>query len=172
MYFELHTFLHIHTLFQELCNAFVSHCSIIQELTTYSHDLSMVRDESGKTPLHVACQKGHLNVVKIFKSELDPEKVKKLLDSEENTPLHLACQSNNKDVVLYLADEMKVDVNARNRKGEEPLHIAVQFASTHIVGILLNRGAKIECQDIVGCTPLHHAARSNQKDMVEFLCKR
>ena len=67
----------------------------------------MEKDESGWTVLHIACQKGHLNVVKVIESHLDPDKLQKMYDIEGNTLLHLACQSNSKDVVLHLLNKSR-----------------------------------------------------------------
>ena len=137
----------------------------------------MVKDGNGRTVLHLACQKGHLSIVQVIESQLDPEKLQeiyKLCDNEGNTVLHLACQSQKKTVVRHLVDKRRTHIDARNnsKNGEAPIHVAAQFQSTDIIDILLDQRADIETKDANECTPLHHAARCNQKDMVRHLVER
>ena len=154
----------------------------------------MEKDESGLTVLHLACQKGHLNVVKVIESHLDPDKLQKMCDicdKEGNSLLHLACQSNSKYVVLHLLNERSAEIDARsnskdeeaplyvaaqllvatNNKGEAPAHIAAQLKSIDIIKLLLDKGdhSLIELKDHRRCTPLHHAAENNQPKIITFL---
>jgi len=136
-----------------------------------------VKDKNGKTILHLACQNGHLDVVNGLDCLLDPEQLSRiyeLCDKEGNTLLHLACQYQKENVVRHLINNKGANIDARNnsRAKEAPIHIAAQFQSKKIINILLEKGADIESEDANGCTPLHHAARCNQKDMVEHLTKR
>ena len=146
--------------------------SILKRLC--DHDVSVVTDKNGKTILHLACQNGHLDVVHAIDSLLDSEKrstIYALCDNEGNTLLHLACQCQSKNVVQHLIQERGAKIDARNNSTNEetPIHVAAQFPSEEIIDILLKNGADIETKDANGCTPLHHAARCNQKDMVEHL---
>lgn len=136
----------------------------------------MVKDGSGKTVLHLACQNGHLNVVQGIETHLDLAKLQEIYeicDNNGNTPLHLACQSQKKKVVIHLVDKKRVSIDTRNKlNGEAPIHVAAQGKSTKIMGILLERGAYIESTDTSGCTPLHHAARCDQSGMIQYLSER
>jgi ankyrin repeat protein len=56
------------------------------------------RDNNGRTPLHLACQQGHLDVVRIlisYGASLE------LIDNEGRTPLDLA--AGHEPVLEYLA---------------------------------------------------------------------
>ena len=146
----------------------------MKALLGHEKDVSVIKDKHGKTILHLACQHGHLDVVRAIDSLLDSDKlssVYKLCDNEGNTLLHLACRHQRKNVVQHLIYERGANVDARKNSedGEAPIHIAAQSQSKEIVDILLNKGADIEAKDANGCTPLHHAARCNQKAMVEYL---
>ena len=137
----------------------------------------MVKDGNGKTILHLAYQKGYLKIVELIENHLDYEKLQEMYgicDNEGNTLLHLACQSQEKNVVLHLVDKRTVDIDARNKlkDKEAPIHVAAQLPSTEIIDILLKRGADIESTDAKGCTVLHHAARHNQKAMIQHLFER
>lgn len=137
----------------------------------------MVKDGKGQTVMHLACQNGNLNIVQVIESQLDTEKLQEIYelhDNEGNTVLHLACESQQENIVRHLVDKRRTDIDARNhsKNGEAPIHVAAQFQSTDIIDILLSQGADIETKDANDCTPLHHAARSNQKDMVRHLVER
>ena len=151
--------------------------STLDILINQDKKVLMMKDASERTVLHLAYQKGHLKVVELIESQLDPEQLQnmyRLHDNEGNTVLHLACQSQEKNVVLHLVDKKGAQIDARrsSEDKETPIHVAAQFQSTEIVDILLNRGADIENTDASGCTPLHHAARWDQKAMIEHFHER
>jgi ankyrin repeat protein len=97
-----------------------------------------VQNRSGETLLHLAARGGHL--------ELTKELVKAgaaigTADYERNTPLHLAALNGKDNVVSYLVDylqqhfhsqygggehtELSKYVNAQNKAGNTPLHLAI-----------------------------------------------
>lgn len=146
----------------------------MKALISHNSDVSEVKDKKGKTILHLACQNGHLDVVNGLDGLLDPEQLSniyELCDKEGNTLLHLACQYQRENVIRHLIDNKGANIDARNNSmgNEAPIHIAAQFQSKKIINVLLEKGAGLESRDANGCTPLHHAARCNQKDMVEHL---
>ena len=147
----------------------------MEALIKHDREVLMLKDGSGRTVLHLACQNGHLNVVKLIEFYFDPEELKKmyeLCDSEGNTLLHLACQYQKKNVVLHLVKKGRANIDARNFKNEEaPIHVAAQFQSTEIIDILLEEGADLEARDGNSCTPLHYAAGHNQKGMIQHLLR-
>ena len=72
------------------------------------------------TPLHLACIKGHINVVRIllFLKDIDVN-----IQSEiEGTPLHIACQKNNMQIVSILVS-FKADLTIRNSKKKLPVEL-------------------------------------------------
>ena len=66
---------------------------------------------------------------------------------------------------------MKLDVNARNKKMQSPLIVAVNKRNTNLVKVLLRHGSSnsLYMQDIYGATPLHDAIRLNNEQLIEAL---
>ncbi len=86
---------------------------------------------------------------------------------DKRTPLHLLCQS---DSGLMSADEAKnamllmkhgADINAVDREGNTPLHLAAGSGGRDTVKALLERKAKVTL-DAYGNSPLHHAASDQE----------
>ncbi|XP_078154193.1 uncharacterized protein LOC144549362 [Carex rostrata] len=80
----------------------------------------------------------------------------------DETPLHKASAKNNVGVLKYLlgwTGPGKVELEARNRYGETPLHVAVKYTtvSCESAKLLLQHGAALEAKDNNGMTPLHRA---------------
>jgi ankyrin repeat protein len=50
-------------------------------------------------------------------------------------------------------------IEARNAKGETPLHIAVRGGDLFVTEMLIKSGAKLEARNTLGATPLHLAVR-------------
>jgi len=145
--------------------------SVVKEMISWEPSLAKRVDLKHMTPLHYACQQGHLNVVKAHEPLLEVKEVWTARNSDFDTPLHLSCESMSVQIVYYLISN-GANANAKNSKSLTPLHIAVQNSHVGIAEMLLNKGAKVNCYDTKKYTPLHYAAERNSKDLVHLLCKR
>ena len=72
------------------------------------------------TPLHLACLKGHINIVRILLFLKDIEV--NIQSEKEGTPLHIACQKNNMQIVSILVS-FKADLNLRNSNQKLPIEL-------------------------------------------------
>lgn len=158
----------------DICT-FSCHSSIVKQLIDHDLKLMLSKDIRKRTPLHTACRCGKTDVVMIQTQSLNlllETTGKKLLedtDSMSNTPLHLACVGGSRDTVQLLIDS-GASLNQTNLRGEAPIHIAAQRGFVPIAEILLASGVDIECPSGSDeCTPLHHAAKCNQDEMIKFL---
>ena len=145
------------------------------------------KGQDNYTPLHIACRNNLFGIVKFLtsKSECNFE----IEDSDGNRPLHLAIKfSGNPDLVTYLTDKTccgidamgfnggtflhrTCDVEAKDRDGNRPLHLACAFINNinlvkHLVEVAR---CDISASGVQGYTPLHFACHHGQLDIVKYL---
>ena len=89
-------------------------------------------------PLWIACQYGHLDVVRVLLSVdgIDPNRAKK----DGQTPLSRACQNGHVDVVRLLLALPGIDVE-KGAPGWPPLSLAQHFKHTAIASLLREHAA-------------------------------
>ena len=113
---------------------------------------------AGWTPLHIAAQCNHLELVRylIAEQQVDP-----MCQTEGgSTPLHQACHDdNNMDVVVYLVNAMsqhlplKDVVSCRGRDGKTPLQSAALYGQLKVIKYLIT---KLNCGPSIVQTGEHH----------------
>jgi ankyrin repeat protein len=142
----------------------------VKEMIASGKDINL-KDEYGRTELHMATVWGKENVVKFLienHADLNP------YDEDGFTPLHYAL-FNGYFQIAKLLIENGADVNGRNKKtGDTPLHYAIYHkgeGAYNFIQYLLEKGADINSQDDYGDTPLHRAVRQEDVNMVELLIK-
>jgi ankyrin repeat protein len=104
------------------------------------------------TALHIACNKGDLEVVKVlcfFKASVF------FITSQGFSPLHFAARNGNEDVVdLLLKNGAMKTLNLQTREGETALHIAATKGRMNALSILITNGAALEIRDVNNETAL------------------
>ena len=150
--------------------------------------LSDSHQESYPSPLHVACKKGNVEIVKFLIAEKlwNPE----LEDRNGFTPLHSACYSyvakdpqntftwlldehlaesvSTLEVVTFLVNECNSDpMNSSRRSGENVMNIACKAEKLDLVMALTSKN--VNCQDTSGNTPLHLACKYVNLKVVKYL---
>uniref|UniRef100_M3ZT44 Ankyrin repeat domain 6b n=1 Tax=Xiphophorus maculatus TaxID=8083 RepID=M3ZT44_XIPMA len=152
----------------------------------------------GRSPLHLAAHKGHLEVVRILlKAGCDLD----IQDDGEQTALHRAAVVGNTDIISALIQEgcalerqdkdgntalhevswhgfsqcvkllvkAGANVHGKNKAGNTALHLACQNGHTQSSKVLLLGGSRPDSQNHVGDTCLHVAARYNHVAMLRIL---
>ncbi|XP_053879469.1 ankyrin repeat domain-containing protein 26 isoform X1 [Malaclemys terrapin pileata] len=131
------------------------------------HDINQL-DKENRTPLHLACANGHLDVVTYL---VDNKCKLNLCDNDNRSPLMKAVQCQQEKCATMLlehgAEPNLVDVNSNTA-----LHLAAQTANISLVVQLLEYNAHIDSQNKEGYTPLTIAITENHQEMVEFLLKK
>ncbi|XP_065420616.1 ankyrin repeat domain-containing protein 26 isoform X13 [Chrysemys picta bellii] len=131
------------------------------------HDVNQL-DKENRTPLHLACANGHLDVVTYL---VDNKCKLNLCDNDNRSPLMKAVQCQQEKCATMLlehgAEPNLVDVNSNTA-----LHLAAQTANISLVVQLLEYNAHIDSQNKEGYTPLTIAITENHQEMVEFLLKK
>ena len=91
--------------------------------------------DSGGTPLFMACQNGHTDVVQLLlysQADLDQQ-----TPGSGTTPLFVGSQNGHTDVVKLLLDAKANPSRAKKGTGSTPLWIAAQNGHTDVVQLLL-----------------------------------
>ncbi|XP_040330100.1 ankyrin repeat domain-containing protein 6 isoform X4 [Herpailurus yagouaroundi] len=152
----------------------------------------------GRTPLHLAANKGHLSVVQILlKAGCDLD----VQDDGDQTALHRATVVGNTEVIAALIQEgcaldrqdkdgntalheaswhgfsqsakllVKAGANvlAKNKAGNTALHLACQNSHPQSTRVLLLGGSRADLKNNAGDTCLHVAARYNHLSIIKLL---
>lgn len=91
-------------------------------------------------------------------------------DAEGRSVLHFAAQRGNLGILNFvLSLSGHVDVDARDIRGQTPLHYAVQCKRTETIDLLVARGSRVRAIDTNGCTVLHCAAMHNNVAAIKRL---
>jgi len=129
------------------------------------------RNNTGRTPLYVACQNGRKEVVSmLLEASVDTDKTTK----QGLTPLCIACQKGHKEIVSMLlefgVDKDKAGMNIRSPgDGLTPLTAACWKDHREIVSLLLEAGADKDKADSHGTTPLCIACENEHKEVISLL---
>ncbi|XP_036382333.1 ankyrin-1-like isoform X2 [Megalops cyprinoides] len=168
---------------------------VVTELVNYGANVNA--QSQGFTPLYMAAQENHLEVVKFL---LENGANQSIPTEDGFTPLAVALQQGHENVVALLINygtKGKVrlpalHIAARNddtrtaavllqndpnpdvlsKTGFTPLHIAAHYENLNVAQLLLNRGANVNFTPKNGITPLHIASRRGNVIMVRLLLDR
>ncbi|KNC76659.1 serine/threonine protein kinase, variant 2 [Sphaeroforma arctica JP610] len=145
-----------------------------RDVTTLSNILQIdesqigTLDENGGTPLHIASENGHKDVVELLLAKGADTHVK---DETGSTPLYLASKNGHKDVVELLLAK-GADIHVKDNLAWTPLRMASKNGHKDVVELLLAKGADIDVKNnglFPPLTPLQEASQYGHKDVVELL---
>ncbi|MCL2139584.1 MAG: ankyrin repeat domain-containing protein [Treponema sp.] len=123
-----------------------------------------IRNVYGQTPLYLAVQKSRLPLIPLL---LAAGSDIFAADNSRITPFDLALQQNGAVFDALITDGT---VRQTDSAGNNVLHIALQKKSDiNVIAKILIRDIKINSRNHAGDTPLHFAARMNQKEAGEFI---
>lgn len=127
----------------------------------------MEKDNLGRTPLHSSVIAGLANMTKLL---LQTGAYIELRDYAQRTPLHHAAFYGHEDIIPMLL-QSGANIDAVDCDSRAALHYTVRLDDyLNSSKLLVQRGATLDLQDLVGFTPLHVACFENQIKTVQFLC--
>lgn len=124
-----------------------------------------VHDRQGNTPLHLACQKGFIEIADIILDQLrthegsqDLVKIRYQLERtnfDGQTCLHLASLNNHRDIIRLLVIKYNNNINCQDsRSGETILHKAINQYNIGLIDFILQFDGHCNQQDFNGRRPL------------------
>ncbi|KAH8306439.1 hypothetical protein KR018_011520 [Drosophila ironensis] len=123
-------------------------------------------DKDGLTALHCAGSRGHTEcidtLIGLCGAPTD------LIDSNGCTALHYAVTLGHADATARLLD-LEADPNRQDRKGRTPAHCGCSKGQFETLKLLKERGANLWLRNAKGDLPLHEAAASGRRELVEWL---
>ncbi|CAB0034305.1 unnamed protein product [Trichogramma brassicae] len=132
---------------------------VVEKFLDLGQDPNVLAPNSIGTPLHSACKNDAKNVARLLLERgADPN----LADAANGlSPLHVICAWNYGDEMAELLFEMSdviqhpVRVDALDKHGRTPLHLAARQHHRELVELLLKKGANPNAAAHTGFTPLH-----------------
>ena len=116
------------------------------------------RDKNGNTPLHIACNKKHLDIAKFLIEEAPTQINTSIQNRCGNLALHIACEKHSLGLIK-LVSSCTCDPNVKNCAGNTPLHVACKERDDGCVKYLVEKkGCDVSVQNNNGELPLHIAA--------------
>ena len=128
---------------------------------------AIVKDEEGRTLLHLACVNGWYDVAKVLIHTYFC--IPTLNSVRYGTPLHQACAGGNLDIVRHLVHDHNCDPKCKSGDGTTPLHYASSCGKIDVAKFLINgQGCDVNCRRNGGATPLHEACAGGHLEMTEY----
>lgn len=140
------------------------------------------KNKEGQTCFHIACLKGHFNIVEYFLRDLRIYYFMDQVDSDYNTPLILASLNGNLSIVEILL-EFGADLNAKNRQNSTALELSCRKGFFEISKVLISKYTFLQSDGeaagkredtAIGLTeyPLHIACYEGAYEVVELLLSK
>jgi ankyrin repeat protein len=126
-----------------------------------SHAFMNEKNDDGLTPLMLAVGSKNIECVKSLVSAGASLNAK---DPQEKTLVHYCAMSPSLEMMQYLVDEKSLDVNAADKDGITPLHIASQKGQLDVVKFLLSKKAwHTTAQYLVWEKSIYGATKAGEK---------
>jgi 7,8-dihydropterin-6-yl-methyl-4-(beta-D-ribofuranosyl)aminobenzene 5'-phosphate synthase len=140
----------------------------VKKLLNKNPDLLKTKDENGITPMHVAANGGHKEIIELLLSKGADANIK---DNNGRTPLFFAAGNGSIDICTLLI-EKGAQVNVANKYDRTPLLYAIWRNHKDLAEFLIDKAAEINFKDTDGYTPLHYVSMEGQKDIADMLISK
>ena len=138
-------------------------------ISEFGSDPTDIKDRNGVSPLHVACKKGNLSLVRTLIRDYHADFNDR--DSLGGTPFAWALNYKRDEVMLVLISEFGCDpTNIKDRNGVSPLHVACEKGSLSLVRTLIcDYHADFNDRDSLGGTPFAWALNYRRDEVMLVL---
>ncbi|WP_294205071.1 ankyrin repeat domain-containing protein [uncultured Chryseobacterium sp.] len=136
----------------------------VKALMKKNPDIINQPNESGFSPLILACYRGNVDVAKFLIDNVKDVNYK----SKEGTALSGMSVKYNKELVQYILNK-NADPNIADATGATPLFWAVKFGNKELVELLLQHKADKTIKDEMGMTPFEYALQTNNQEIINLL---
>jgi ankyrin repeat protein len=138
--------------------------SEVKDLMKKNPNVINETNESGFSPLILACYRGNVEVAKFLIDNVKDINYK----SKEGTALSGLSFRYNKELVEYLLKK-NADPNIADANGTTPLFWAVKSGNKELTELLLRYKADKTVKDTQGMTPFEYALQTNNKEIINLL---
>jgi ankyrin repeat protein len=135
--------------------------AIARELLKHGAQVDL-RNAQGRTPLHVALANGKVPAAELLREHGADDDLQSLLFALAEE------QTLDRDTLEFLTSR-GADINARDPRGQPPLHTVVEAGDVKLAKHLINAGAEVNRTDASGRTPLEIAAQQDGPTMMTLL---
>jgi ankyrin repeat protein len=136
----------------------------LKELMKKDPNIINQTNETGFSPLILACYRGNVEVAKFLIDNVKDVNYK----SQEGTALAGLSVKYNKDLVERLLNK-NADPNIADQTGSTPLFWAVKFGNKELIELLIKHKADKSKKDSMGMTPFEYALQTNNKEIINLL---
>ena len=143
------------------------HLQIIEHLSKLIGDINIPMVHERKTPIILACEKGHIEVVK-FMVPISTNPFAS--DNQGLNPLHIAASQGHANIVRYLLNK-GLSPDSQNYDGKTSIYLAAQNNHTTILKVLYQFSKSPMAGTNDGLNPLFIAIRNGHDEVVKFICK-
>ena len=130
------------------------------------HDAVPKRSEQKWSPMHVAAERGHLDLCNLIVKETS---VKNPIGQNRLTPIHFAAQAGHLEVYEFLTEDVE-NKNPKAYRRLSPLHLAAKNGHLPIYKFICENASAINPIMAERITPLHLAAQSGHFDVCKYIC--
>lgn len=134
------------------------------------------KTKRGSTILHIACEINRRDIVDYLVTQVGSGDMLLTEDADGYRPIHIAVMKGHVSLVKYIVRMMTSSGHSPNGKGSSgwtPLHCAAELGNLELVKLFCAMESFItkECLGPGNISPLHIAALSGKKPVMEFLLK-